>query len=172
MDRRGDLGMALIIFAVGVFVIAIARTIPRGMFIDAVGPRSFFYVIGIVFIVGSSLVAMHLLRSWKAQKGHMIPAEGEKDEEGYPASLLMATGVIGISYLYGVLLRPLGYLITTPLYITGCMAIMRERRWGWIVLFAVGFTIVFYIAFAQVLQMWVPVGPFTTLFRSLGWIVL
>jgi putative tricarboxylic transport membrane protein len=84
----------------------------------------------------------------------------------------MAAGVVGISYLYGVLLKPLGYLITTPLYITGCMAIMRERRWGWIVLFAVGFTIVFYIAFAQILKMYIPVGPFTPLFRGLGFTVL
>jgi hypothetical protein len=52
------------------------------------------------------------------------------------------------------------------------MAILGERRWGWIVVFAVGFTVLFYIAFAQILNMSIPVGPFTTLFRDLGWITL
>jgi hypothetical protein len=52
------------------------------------------------------------------------------------------------------------------------MAVLKERKWGWIVLFAVGFTVIFYIAFAQILNMSLPVGPFTALFRDLGWIIL
>jgi putative tricarboxylic transport membrane protein len=172
MDRRYDLVMALATFALGIFVFAAAKGIPMGFYKDAVGPRAFFLGIGVVLIVVGGVVAMQRLRSWKAQKGHMIPAEGETDEEGYPASALMAASVIGISILYVILLRPLGYLLTTPLYITGGMAILGERRWSWIVLFAVGFTVLFYIAFAQVLNMSIPVGPFTELFRDLGWIVL
>jgi putative tricarboxylic transport membrane protein len=34
------------------------------------------------------------------------------------------------------------------------------------------FTIFFYLVFAKGLRVWLPVGPFTQLFRDLGWIVL
>ena len=172
MDRRYDMAVAVAVIVLGIFVTVVAKGIPTGFHKDAVGPRAFFFGVGMVFMLGCGIVAMRLLLSWKAQKSHMIPPEGETDEEGYPASVLMAASVIGISILYVILLRPLGYLITTPLYITGCMAVLKERRWGWIVLFAVGFTVIFYIAFAQILDMSVPVGPFTTLFRDLGWIIL
>ena len=121
-----------------------------------------------MFIVCGGIVARNLLRSWKTQKGHMMPAEGETDEEGYPASALMAASVIGISILYAILLNPLGYLITTPLYLIGGMVILKERKWGWIVLFAVGFTVVFYMAFAQILNMPIPVGPFTDCIQRSG----
>ena len=172
MDRRYDLAVALGAFVLGLIVVAITRAMPLGMQRDAVGSRAFFFGTGFFFMIGGVILAINLLRSWKKQKGHMIPAEGETDEEGHPASALMALSVVGISILYAILLRPLGYLITTPLYLTGGMAILKERRWGWIVLFAVGFTVAFYIAFATILGMPIPVGPFTTLFRDLGWIIL
>ena len=172
MDRRYDLAMALATFALGVFVFAVAKAIPMGFYKDAVGPRAFFLGIGVVLMVVGGVVGMQRLRSWKAQKGHLIPPEGETDEEGHPVSALMAASVIGISILYVILLRPLGYLITTPLYMIGGMAILKERRWGWIALFAVGFTVLFYIAFALILKMSIPVGPLTNLFRNLGWIAL
>jgi putative tricarboxylic transport membrane protein len=171
MDRRYDMAMALVVIALGVFVFVVANAISSGFHKDAVGPRAFFYGVGTVFIVGGGSLAIRLLLLWKGQKGHMIPPEGETDEEGYPVSILMAAGVIAISILYVIFLRPLGYLITTPLYITGGMAIFGERRWGWIVLFALGFTLIFYIAFAQILKLSIPVGPLTTLFRDLGWII-
>ena len=172
MDRRYDLAMALATFALGVFVFVAAKAIPMGFYKDAIGPRAFFLGIGVVLMVVGGVVGMQRLRSWMAQESHMIPPEGETDEEGHPVYALMAASVIGISILYVILLRPLGYLLATPLYITGGMAILKERRWGWIALFAVGFTVLFYIAFAQILNMSIPVGPFTTLFRDLGWIIL
>jgi len=172
MDRRYDFVMALAVIALGIFVLVVARAIPTGFYKDAIGPRAFFFGIGTVFIIGGGTLVLRLLLSWKGQKGHMIPAEGETDEEGYPASVIMAGAIIGISILYVILLKPLGYLITTPLYIIGSMAVLKERQWGYTVLFALGFTLIFYIAFAQVLKMSIPVGPFTTLFRDLGWITL
>ena len=172
MDRRYDLLFALSILAFGLIIVVITKAMPPGIYRDAIGSKGFFYAIGIFFMIGSAMVVMNLIRSWKKHKGHMIPAEGETDEEGHPASALMALSVVGVSILYAILLRPLGYLITTPLYITGGMAILKERRWGLIVLFAVGFTVAFYAAFALILGMPIPVGPFTTLFRDLGWIIL
>ena len=170
MDRRYDLLFALSILAFGLIIVLMAKAMPPGIYRDAIGSKGFFYAIGIFFMIGSAMVVMNLIRSWKKHKSHMIPAEGETDEEGHPVYPLMAATVVAISILYAFLLKPLGYLITTPIYIAAGMAILKERKWGWIVLFAVGFTIAFYLAFGQVLHMPIPVGPFTTLFRNLGWI--
>ena len=172
MDRRLELAIALMFVAVGIFVIAVARTISMGFYRDPVGPRVFFFGIGILFVIGGGFVALLGLRAWKAQKGHMIPSEGSPDEEGHPASVLRALTVMGISIGYAVLMNPLGYLLSTPLFIVGALAVMGERKWGVIIPVALGFTVVFYIVFAQMLNVHIPVGPFTTLFRDLGWIIL
>jgi putative tricarboxylic transport membrane protein len=162
----------LAVFVIGLFVVAVARTIPMGLYKSTLGPRAFFFGVGGMFIVGGGVLLLQRLRNWKAQNSHTIPSEGEEDEEGYPASALRAASVIAASLVYALLLRPLGYLLTTPLYIAGTLVILGQRQWRWIVLFAVGLTVVFYIAFAQVLKSSVPVGPLTELFRDLGWIVL
>jgi putative tricarboxylic transport membrane protein len=171
VDRRYDIAIALAVIALGVFVIAVAKTIPMGYYKDAVGPRAFFFGIGVLFLVGGGVVGMERLRYWKAQKGHTIPSEGTADEEDHPVSPLRAASVIGISIGYVALMNPLGYLLSTPLYITGALVMLGVRKWGWIILLAVGFTVVFYIVFAQMLNIRIPVGPFTRLFRDLGWII-
>lgn len=170
MDRRYDLAIALLAIAFGVFVIAVARTIPIGLHKDAVGPRAFFFGIGVTFVLGGCIVATQRLRYWKAQKDHMVRSEGTDDEEGFPASFLRAASVIGISFLSIFFLEALGYLISTPLFIIGAMLLLGERNWKMVISLAVGFTALFYVVFGQWLDVSIPVGPFTALFRNLGWI--
>ena len=102
----------------------------------------------------------------------MIPAEGVEDEPGHPASFRRAALLALVSLVYVLTLRPVGYLIGTPLYIIAGLWILEQRNWLLNIVVGLVFTIFFYLIFAQGLGVWLPVGPFTQLFRDLGWIIL
>ena len=101
-----------------------------------------------------------------------LDVEGRGDEEGYPSSVLRSVTLIGVAICYVILLKPLGYLLSTPLFISGALLVLGERKPRLISSLAVVFTVVVYVIFAQMLNIRIPVGPFTGLFRKLGWIIL
>ena len=172
MDRRVDIAISAFMIAFGIFVIAQATTIQSGLFTDPIGPRAFFYGCGVIFVLGGIANILQKLASRRLFPGPMVPPEGVEDEGHHPASAGRAALIALVSVLYMLSFRPLGYLIATPLYVAVCLRILNERNWLLNGIVAVLFTIVFYIIFAQGLGVWLPVGPFTKLFRDLGWIIL
>ena len=172
MDRRIDMAISAVFIALGVFVILEARTIKSGLFTDPIGPRAFFYFCAIVFIIGGLMNIAQRVAAWRTASGHMIPAEGVEDEPGHPSSFRRAMLLALVSLLYIVTFRPLGYLIATPLYIFASLWLLEQRNWRLTVSVAIIFTATFYLIFAKLLGVWLPVGPFTKLFRDLGWITL
>ncbi len=172
MDRRVDIAISAAFIALGIFVIFHARTIESGMFTDPIGPRAFFYGCGVIFILGGIANIAQKLAMRRAFPGTTIPAEGVEDEPNHPASAARVGLMALVSLLYVLSFRPLGYLIATPLYVALSLRILNERNWLLIGAVAILFTLIFYVIFAQGLGVWLPVGPFTTLFRDLGWIIL
>lgn len=172
MDRRIDIAISTVFAAFGLFVILQATTIKSGLFTDPIGPRAFFYACGTIFILGGLANIAHKLASRRLFPGPMVPAEGVEDEPSHPASAGRAGLIALVSILYMLSFRPLGYLLATPLYLALCLWVLNERNWVLNIAIGVIFTLVFYIIFAQGLGVWLPVGPFTDLFRDLGWIIL
>ena len=172
MDRRIDIAISVVAILLGIFVILEARTIKAPLFADPIGPRAFFYGCGVVFVLGGLLNIIQRVHAWRLFPTNMIPNEGVADEPGHPASFRRAALLAIISLVYVLTLRPIGYLIGTPLYIIAGLWILEQRNWLLNIAVALGFTIFFYVVFAQGLGVWLPVGPFTQLFRDLGWIIL
>lgn len=172
MDRRVDLALAIVIMALGACVIFFASEIRLGLIKDPIGPRSFFYGIGGLFIVGGGIIAARLVRNWQAAPTNDLVSEGTADEPEYPASGMRAGALFVLSLVYAALIQPLGYLLSTPLFIAAGLIVMGERGWKLIAALSVIFTVVAYIVFAQLLNVRIVVGPFTDWFREMGWIVL
>jgi putative tricarboxylic transport membrane protein len=172
MDRRVDIAISAFMIAFGLFVILQATTIKSGLFTDPIGPRAFFYGCGVIFILGGVANIAQKLASRRLFPGPMVPAEGVEDEGHHPASAGRAAAIALASLVYMLSFRPLGYLIATPLYVVLSLRILNERNWVLNAVVAVVFTGIFYVIFAQLLGVWLPVGPFTQLFRDLGWIIL
>jgi putative tricarboxylic transport membrane protein len=172
MDRRIDIAISVVAIAFGIFVILEARTIRAPMFVDPIGPRAFFYGCGVIFILGGLFNIWQRLQTWRLYPANMIPSEGVEDEAGYPASFTRAALLAALSLLYVLTLRPVGYLIGTPLFIIAGLWVLDQRNWLQNIIVGLGFTIIFYLIFAKGLGVWLPVGPFTPLFRDLGWILL
>lgn len=172
MDRRVDIAISAIFMALGLFVIIHATSIKSGMFTDPIGPRAFFYFCGVVFILGGAINLLQRYSNRSAAVGHLVPSEGVDDEEGYPASFKRALTIALLSMVYILTFRPVGYLIGTPIYLLAALWVLEQRNWGFNIAVAVVFTTVFYLTFAQGLGVWLPVGPFTSFFREMGWIIL
>jgi putative tricarboxylic transport membrane protein len=172
VDRRIDIAISVVVVLFGIFVILEARTIRAPFFADPIGPRAFFYGCGAIFILGGLANIAQRAYAWRLYPTHMIPSEGIDDEPGHPASFRRAALLTLISLVYVLTLRPVGYLIGTPLYIIAGLWVLEQRNWLLNVAVAVVFTITFYVIFARGLSVWLPVGPFTQLFRDLGWILL
>jgi putative tricarboxylic transport membrane protein len=172
MDRRIDIAISVIAILFGIFVILEARTIKAPFFVDPIGPRAFFYGCGAIFILGGLVNIVQRLQTWSLYSTNMIPSEGVDDEPDYPASWRRAALLALASLIYVVTLRPVGYLIGTPLYIIAGLWILEQRNWLINIPVGLGFTIIFYLIFSTGLGVWLPVGPFTQLFRDLGWILL
>jgi hypothetical protein len=172
MDRRIDIAISIVSVLFGIFVILEARTIKTPPFPDPIGPRALFYACGAIFILGGIVNVAQRVRGWRLFPNHMGPAEGVADEPGHPSSFRRAALLAVVSLVYVLTLGPVGYLIGTPLYIVAGLWILEQRNWLFNIAVGLAFTIFFYIVFAKGLSVWLPVGPFTQLFRDLGWIVL
>lgn len=172
MDRRIDICVALAFALFGLFLILGATSIPLGLYKDPVGPRKFFYVFGGIMAVGGLFVAAQGWRRLRADGVGMDPSEGTPDELGYPGTWQRGFALIGASIVYALLFQPLGYLLATPLYIMAALVVLGQRQRVAVPVVAAAFTILAYLVFAHVLDVRIPVGPFTTLFRDLGWIYL
>ena len=68
--------------------------------------------------------------------GYRVTSEGNEDEPDHPASALSAAILIGSAFVYATLLKPLGFLIATPLFMVVALAIMQERNWGTVIVSA------------------------------------
>lgn len=170
MDRRIDIAIALTFAVFGLFLIIHATSIPMGIYKDPVGPRKFFYVFGTIMSLGGLVIAAQGWRLLQREGAEMDPNEGSPDESGYPGSWQRAFAIVAIFILYTLLFQPLGYIISTPLCITASLYVLGQRQKIAIPVIALVFTTLSYLIFAQVLNVRVPVGPFTPLFRELGWI--
>jgi ABC-type uncharacterized transport system permease subunit len=120
---------------------------------------------------GLSIIIGHL-RRWSRQSHHLVRSEGTEDEPEYLSLAARAWALVAAATALAALWNPLGFLIAMPLFLLGALWIMGKRRPLPMILIAVLFTGVVYLIFAQVLGVRIPVGPLTSLFRSLGWINL
>jgi len=168
MDTRRDLGVALGVVLLGLFVVYGAFKIEQGIYRDVVGSSSFPYALGILITFGGGVLALRRLRDLRADEGFLAPAEGTPDEGAHPASALRAASAMGATVAYILLLVPLGYLLATPIFVAMALVVMKERRPLVVGTTAILWTICSYVIFAQFLSVRLPLGPFEEWFRAIG----
>lgn len=172
MDRRIDLVIAFCFMCFGLFMIWHATGIKLGLSRDPIGPRAFFYGCGAVMGGGGAWLVVTRFLRWRKATEPLIEEEGTGDEPGHPSSAPRAFAIMALCFAYALILKPLGFLIATPIFIVAALLMMRQRNYLGIAAIALLFTAITYVVFAQILGVRLPVGPFTDLFRELGWIIL
>ena len=168
MDKRIELTIALVAIVVGVLILFQASDIPPGLLRDPLTNRGMPYIMGILMIIGAVSLVIIRVSTWSAIPGNFVLSEGHDDEEGHPASWKRAFGVIVAAWLWVLLLKSLGYLIVTPLFLFAYLLIMDVHSRLKIVFFPTLYTLITWYIFSQLLKIILPLGPLTSFARSLG----
>jgi hypothetical protein len=168
MDKRVDLALALGCVLLGAAAAWIATGFRIGNYPDPLTSRGLPYSLGGFLVAGGGVLAARRLNGWRQLPGNLVVSEGTEDETGHPADSRRSFAVMACGFLWAVLLMPAGYLIATPVALSGMMLAMDVRSWRRVILFPAGFTAVTWVIFAQMLNVLLPLGPLAPLARRLG----
>ena len=168
MDKRIDLVISVIIVLLGAFIIVGARNIRAGSIPDPIGSRGLANITGSFLIIFGIALAVLRLISWSALPGNLVPNDGQLDEEGYPASTLRYFATALSALLWVWLMKPLGFIIVTPLFMLALIFLMGTRSKMKLIAFPTLFSFMLWYAFSQPLHVILPLGPLTRIARSLG----
>lgn len=168
MDRRVDLAGSLVIMVLGlgVFVTSVLAPAPQRLF-DLLGPFGLPAFLGAGMAIGGawqSVETFRRLRRW----GVIGVPEGTPDEAEYPSSASRAVGFMVGGVGYAVTLPFLGFLVGTPIAIAAALWALRFRRPLFIAAAAIGYTVVAFIVFNQLLSVPLPLGLLNDLLVNLG----
>ena len=119
---------------------------------DPMGPQVFPALIGIG-LLGSALLLM--AETWRKQR----PAGVTPDPSARAHRLILA-GMVLWTALYYLAFEPLGYLLSTLVYMFVLLACFNRGRWFVNAACAVGFTLAAYAVFTRFLQVALPQGVF------------
>lgn len=75
----------------------------------------------------------------------------------FPAPRKIASAA-GLIVGYAILIEPIGYFLVTPVFLFLLPLAMGYRKWGWLVLFALGGTAFSYYVFYNILSVPLPLG--------------
>ena len=168
MDRRFDLAGSLVIMLVGiaVFITSILAAPPQRLF-DALGPYGLPAFIGGGMALGGawqSVETYRRLRRW----GVVGVSEGSEYEPDHPSSETRALGFMAGGVAYAATLPLLGFLIGTPIAIAAALWALRFRKPALVVAAAIGYTVVAFLVFNQLLSVPLPLGLLSDLLVNLG----
>jgi hypothetical protein len=167
-NKWADLAISLAVFATGAFIVAEASTFRPGSFPDPVTSRGLPTIMGSFMMLGAALIAARQILVWRRFPGNYTLTAGAPDEPGQEASAARAFGIVALALGLVALLRPAGFLLAAPVTMAGMLWLMGVRRPARLIGFPVGFTLVIWVTFSQVLGVILPLGPLTPLARSLG----
>jgi hypothetical protein len=163
-----DLAVTLVVFALGAFIVSEASTFRTGSFPDPITARGLPYITGGFMMFAAVVIGLQQALSWNRFPGRYTLTVGAPDEPGQEASALRAFGMVALALCFVGLLRPVGFLIVTPVVLFAMLWVMQVRSAGKLIGFPLGFTAVIWIAFSQILGVVLPLGPLTAVARSWG----
>lgn len=147
-------------FAFALAYLAAAFTIPEGSFSNAaVGPAALPIVIGAALAVASlALAARGFLRGVPTREEPEAEEAEELDDNPAQSPARFAV-VAGLLLGYVVLFLPLGYVISTFLFLFGTTMYLERGRPVRNVVYSLLFALVVYYVFTELLTVVLPAGP-------------
>lgn len=143
-----------VVLAFAVFYLISTFAIPPSSFTNAaVGPRAMPIVIG----VGLILAALALIA--RGLRGSVEEGDGVLQEETPPQSPVRFAVIVGLLLAYILLFLPLGYVLSTFLFILSMTMYLDRGHPVRNVIYALVFSLVVYFVFTELLGVTLPHGP-------------
>lgn len=141
------------ILAYALFYIAMAFNIPSSSFSNAaVGPKALPIAIGGALTIAALALIVRRLRGSQEDGGI---AAGEMPPQNPVRFAVLVAILVG----YVLVFVPLGYVISTFLFIVGVTMYLDRERPVRNVVYALVFSVVVYFVFSQLLGVTLPTGP-------------
>ncbi|WP_297772104.1 tripartite tricarboxylate transporter TctB family protein [uncultured Roseovarius sp.] len=144
--RPGELGFAIILTAASLCLLYSAYGISG--FTALSGPGAVPMATTFVMVVAAGIVT---LRTWRLPR---ITTE-TLSRDILPPMVILFTGFL---ILFGLLLKPLGFVPTAALFLTLAIKVLAHRGWGYTLAVALGSLIVIWIVFRVVFTVLLPAG--------------
>ncbi|MGR3519601.1 MAG: tripartite tricarboxylate transporter TctB family protein, partial [Roseovarius sp.] len=144
--RPGELGFALILTVASLYLLYSAYGISG--FTALSGPGAVPMATSFVMVMTAGIVA---LRTWRLPR---ITTETLRRDILPPMVILFICFLI----VFGLLLKPLGFVTTAALFLTLAIKVLARRGWGYTLAVAFGSLIVIWIVFRVVFTVLLPAG--------------
>lgn len=130
---------------------------PRLQLGDPLGPRAFPALIGVLLLFSAGLLA------FETRAGvSRIPVPGKARDSAAAAGgshVKVLLGMLAWTILYYAAFDPLGYVVSTPVYLFGLLCFFNKDRHLANLAIAIGFTAIAFGVFSQLLSVQLPQGP-------------
>ncbi|MDQ0217666.1 tripartite tricarboxylate transporter TctB family protein [Peribacillus cavernae] len=149
----------IVVFLFALIYTIMAFRLPASSSQNAViGPSVFPTAIGILLIVTSVMLIGKGIIEQRQQKGMQEP-EKKSEEEGekQDSKKVFVLSLLLLGYV--LLFFPLGYLISTALFILSVTMFLDRGHWIRNVIYSLAFPVTIYLIFDRVLAVYLPLGP-------------
>lgn len=142
-----------VVLAFAIFYLIATFAIPPSSFTNAaVGPRAMPIVIGVGLALAAAALIVRGLRG-------SVEEDGVLQEETPPQSPVRFAVIVGLLVAYILLFLPLGYVLSTFLFILGITMYLDRGHPVRNMIYALVFSLVVYFVFTELLGVALPRGP-------------
>jgi hypothetical protein len=164
-----EIALSAFFVTVGAGLMVAARSIRSGSIPDPITSAGMPRLTGILLIVfGGVMLARFVGRVLRDRATYRVASQGDNDEPGHPSSFVRPLAVVVVSLVWTWAVARIGYFLATPLLIAAVLRIMDVRSRGKLIAVPLGFTVVVWILFAEVLGIGFPLGFMDTPLRRAG----
>lgn len=123
--------------------------------VDPVGPTTFPYLIGICLLVCAAGLAFEGISKGQGSK----PSSGRRERKPI-SDYLVSLATIAWTSLYYAAFSPVGYVISTTVFLLGLMSVFHRDHPVTNLLVSAGFSVVSFVIFTRFFEVVLPPGPF------------
>jgi putative tricarboxylic transport membrane protein len=142
---------ACILVLAGVYFWATAQ-IPSLELGDPLGPKAFPRILGVGLLISAAMLLMEILRDRKKQKTEVASAWQWGPHQ------LVVVAIAAWTACYILAFEPLGFMLSTAIYLLALFVYFNRGRWLMNVLTCVLFSAISYFAFTKLLGVTLPPG--------------
>lgn len=124
----------------------------------AVGPRTFPIAIGVALALASLALLVKGLREASSDEGDETTEPVEEEDDTLAQSPTRLGVIIALLVGYILLFVPLGYVISTFLFLLAVTMYLDSRHWIRNLVYAILFPLVVYFVFTELLRVTLPTG--------------
>ncbi|MCU9612644.1 tripartite tricarboxylate transporter TctB family protein [Caldibacillus lycopersici] len=166
--HKDFLGGLLSLIAAVIYTI-IAFQIPDSNFAtDVIQPNVFPILIGIAWVIVSFLLAIKGFLLYQMTRKENVAEHKARNQapstegtgENEKQDPVKVTVILAIFLAYLLLFFPLGYVLSTILFIAGLTIYLERRKWKRNLIYAIVFPLIIYFVFNDLLSVYLPTGPF------------